>query len=187
MGFPEGFLWGGATAANQCEGAYNEGGRGLANVDVCPHGEDRFPVCLGHKKMLRPDSEHYYPAMEAIDMYHHYKEDIAMFGEMGFKTYRLSIAWTRIFPNGDEAEPNEEGLQSTMNNKIFIGNQVPVDIDDFIRKMRALKEVIDDEDIGVIIRRLYDLVPTFQHKDLRLDESTANNAAKEPPAQEAAC
>src|SRR5699024_4112714 len=111
MGFPEGLLWGGATAANQCEGAYNEGGRGLANVDVCPHGEDRFPVCLGHKKMLRPDSEHYYPAMEAIDMYHHYKEDIAMFGEMGFKTYRLSIAWTRIFPNGDEAEPNEEGLQ----------------------------------------------------------------------------
>ena len=111
MSFPKGFLWGGATAANQCEGAYNEGGRGLANVDVCPHGQDRFPVCLGKKKMLRPDAEHYYPAMEAIDMYHRYKEDIAMFGEMGFKTYRLSIAWSRIFPRGDEKEPNEEGLK----------------------------------------------------------------------------
>ena len=89
MSFPKGFLWGGATAANQCEGAYNEGGRGLANVDVCPHGKDRFPVCLGKRKMLRPDAEHYYPAMEAIDMYHHWKEDIALFGEMGFKTYRF--------------------------------------------------------------------------------------------------
>ena len=111
MSFPENFLWGGATAANQCEGAYNEGGRGLANVDVCPAGKDRFPVCLGKLKMLEPDNEHYYPAMEAIDMYHHFREDIAMFGEMGFKTYRMSIAWTRIFPNGDEEEPNEEGLR----------------------------------------------------------------------------
>jgi len=111
MSFPENFLWGGATAANQCEGAYREGGRGLANVDVCPAGKDRFPVCLGKLKMLEPDSEHYYPAMESIDMYHHFREDIAMFGEMGFKTYRLSIAWTRIFPNGDEEEPNEEGLK----------------------------------------------------------------------------
>ena len=68
MSFPENFLWGGATAANQCEGAYREGGRGLANVDVCPAGKDRFPVCLGKLKMLEPDSEHYYPAMESIDM-----------------------------------------------------------------------------------------------------------------------
>ena len=111
MSFPENFLWGGATAANQCEGAYQEGGRGLANVDVCPQGKDRFPVAAGRMKMLRPDDGHYYPAMEAIDMYHHYKEDIAMFGEMGFKTYRLSIAWSRIFPKGDETEPNEEGLR----------------------------------------------------------------------------
>jgi 6-phospho-beta-glucosidase len=111
MSFPKNFLWGGATAANQCEGAYNVDGRGLANVDVIPHGKDRFPVCLGKLKMLEPDANHYYPAMEAIDMYHHYKEDIEMFAEMGFKTYRLSIAWTRIFPNGDETEPNEAGLQ----------------------------------------------------------------------------
>lgn len=111
MGFPVGFLWGGATAANQCEGAYNEDGRGLANVDICPKGKDRFPVCRGKYKMFEPDDAHYYPGMDSIDMYHRYKEDIALFGEMGFKTYRLSIAWSRIFPKGDESEPNEAGLQ----------------------------------------------------------------------------
>ncbi|MGL5435041.1 MAG: 6-phospho-beta-glucosidase [Lachnospiraceae bacterium] len=111
MGFCENFLWGGATAANQCEGGYNEGGRGLANVDVVPHGKDRFPVMAGKMKMFDFDEEHYYPAQKAIDMFHHYKEDIRMFGEMGFKTYRLSISWSRIFPKGDEQEPNEEGLK----------------------------------------------------------------------------
>lgn len=108
--FPEGFLWGGATAANQCEGAYNEGGRGLANVDVVPIGKDRFPIIAGQMKSFDFDNEHFYPAKGAIDMYHTYREDIALFAEMGFKTYRLSIAWTRIFPKGDELEPNEEGL-----------------------------------------------------------------------------
>ena len=108
---PEGFLWGGATAANQCEGAYLEGGRGLANVDVVPIGADRFPVALGKMKMTECDDVHYYPSHEAIDMYHHYKEDIKLFAEMGFKCYRLSIAWSRIFPNGDDKEPNEEGLK----------------------------------------------------------------------------
>ena len=111
MPFRKDFLWGGATAANQCEGAYQEGGRGLANVDVVPHGKDRFPVSMGKLKMTELDNEHYYPALEAIDFYHHYKEDIALFGEMGFKTYRMSVAWSRIFPNGDEEEPNEEGLK----------------------------------------------------------------------------
>ncbi|NTW91171.1 MAG: 6-phospho-beta-glucosidase, partial [Erysipelotrichaceae bacterium] len=105
------FLWGGATAANQCEGGYNEGGRGLANVDVTPHGKDRYPVLAGKMKMLELDNEHYYPALKSIDMFHHFREDIKLFGEMGFKTYRLSIGWTRIFPNGDELEPNEEGLK----------------------------------------------------------------------------
>lgn len=111
MGFPKNFLWGGATAANQCEGGYNLGGRGLANVDVIPTGPDRLAVIRGEKKMFDFDDEHFYPAKNAIDMYHHFKEDIALFGEMGFKTYRMSIAWTRIFPNGDEKEPNEEGLK----------------------------------------------------------------------------
>lgn len=111
MGFRKDFLWGGATAANQCEGGFDEGGRGLANVDVVPVGEDRFPVISGKMKMFTFDEKHFYPAKESIDMYHRYREDIALFGEMGFKTYRLSIAWSRIFPKGDEQEPNEEGLR----------------------------------------------------------------------------
>jgi 6-phospho-beta-glucosidase len=105
MAFPEGFLWGGAMAANQCEG-----GRGLANVDVCPAGPDRKTVITGQMRMLGFDDKHYYPAREGIDFYYHYKEGITLLGEMGFKCFRMSIAWSRIFPNGDEAEPNEAGL-----------------------------------------------------------------------------
>ncbi|MDO4814609.1 MAG: 6-phospho-beta-glucosidase [Gemella sp.] len=109
--FPDNFLWGGATAANQCEGAYNVDGRGLANVDVVPIGKDRFPIITGKKKMFNFEEGYFYPAKDGIDFYHNYKEDIALFAEMGFKTFRLSIAWTRIFPKGDELEPNEAGLQ----------------------------------------------------------------------------
>lgn len=111
MGFSKDFLWGGASAANQCEGGIEEGGRGLANVDVCPAGEDRSAVITGHKKMLRMDGYHKYPAAEAVDFYHRFREDIRLFGEMGFKVYRMSIAWTRIFPNGDEETPREEGIR----------------------------------------------------------------------------
>ena len=108
--FPDGFLWGGATAANQCEGAWNVDGKGLSTVDVVPFGKDRMPVSRGQMIMLECDDEHQYPAHEAIDMYHHYKEDIALFGEMGFKCYRLSVSWTRILPNGDDDVPNEKGI-----------------------------------------------------------------------------
>lgn len=111
MKMPDNFLWGGATAANQCEGAYREGGRGLSSVDVIPFGPDRMPVARGQMKMLACDSEHSYPAHEAIDMYHHFKEDIALFAQMGFKCYRLSVSWTRIFPNGDDETPNEAGIR----------------------------------------------------------------------------
>lgn len=111
MGFPENFLWGGATAANQCEGGFDQGGRGLANVDVIPTGKERRAVITGKREMLAFEEGYFYPAKEAIDMYHHFKEDIALFAEMGFKTYRLSIAWSRIFPKGDEETPNEEGLR----------------------------------------------------------------------------
>lgn len=111
MKMKEGFLWGGATAANQCEGAYLEGGKALSTVDVIPTGKDRFPVALGKMKMLECDNEHYYPSHEAIDFYNNYKEDIALFAEMGFKCFRLSLSWTRIFPNGDDANPNEDGLK----------------------------------------------------------------------------
>ena len=110
MKMPEGFLWGGATAANQCEGAYNEDGRGLSSVDVVPFGPDRGPVARGELKMLACDNRHVYPSHRAIDLYHHYKEDIALFAEMGFKCYRMSVAWTRIFPHGDDAEPNAAGI-----------------------------------------------------------------------------
>ncbi|MGL6107840.1 6-phospho-beta-glucosidase [Romboutsia sp.] len=111
MAFNKDFLWGGATAANQCEGGYNQDGRGLANVDVCPTGKDRSAVITGKLKMFDFDEEHYYPAQTGIDMYHNFKEDIKLFAEMGFKVYRMSIAWSRIFPKGDEETPNEKGLQ----------------------------------------------------------------------------
>ena len=110
MGLSERFLWGGATAANQCEGGYREGGRGIANIDLLPAGRDRFAVASGRLKKLEPDDSGFYPAHQAIDFYHHYKEDIALFAEMGFRVFRMSVSWTRIFPNGDEEQPNEEGL-----------------------------------------------------------------------------
>ena len=111
MPFREDFLWGGATAANQCEGGFDKGGRGLANVDVAPHGKDRLAVITGKMKMFDFDKEHFYPSKDAIEMYSYYKEDIKLFAEMGFKVYRMSIAWSRIFPKGDEDKPNEEGLK----------------------------------------------------------------------------
>ena len=109
--FPPGFLWGGATAANQCEGAYDSDGRGLSNVDTIPSGPDRMKVARGELKMLDCQPGYQYPAHEAIDFYHRYKEDIALFAEMGFKCFRLSISWTRILPNGDDDIPNEAGLK----------------------------------------------------------------------------
>lgn len=109
--FPEGFLWGGATAANQLEGGFGEGNKGLNIADVLPGGKERLKVLSepGFDWEIDKD-KYYYPNHLGIDFYHRYKEDIALFAEMGFKTYRLSIAWSRIFPNGDELEPNEEGL-----------------------------------------------------------------------------
>lgn len=101
MGFPEGFLWGGATAANQIEGAYAEDGKGLSVQDVLPGGVVKPPSAGPTPDNLK---------LEAIDFYHRYQEDIALFAEMGFKVFRLSIAWSRIFPRGDEAEPNAAGL-----------------------------------------------------------------------------
>ena len=76
MPFPKGFLWGGATAANQCEGGYDEGGRGLANVDVIPHGPERNDVSRSLRRMLDFEPGYYYPAQPGIDYYHHYHFDI---------------------------------------------------------------------------------------------------------------
>lgn len=109
--FPKGFLWGGAIAANQAEGAYLEDGKGLTIVDLLPTGEKRWDVMTGHIDSFVPSADEYYPSHESIDFYHRYKEDIALFAEMGFKALRLSISWARIFPNGDDESPNEAGLQ----------------------------------------------------------------------------
>lgn len=100
--FPENFLWGGATAANQFEGAYNIDGKGLSIQDVFPKGI---------KGGITPEPTEDNMKLIGIDFYNRYKEDIALFAEMGFKVFRLSIAWSRIFPNGDDAEPNEKGLE----------------------------------------------------------------------------
>ena len=110
-GFSESFLWGGAIAANQAEGAYLEDGKGLTSVDLLPTGEKRFSIMTGNLSSFKPIEGEYYPSHEAIDFYHNYKEDIALFAEMGFKTLRVSISWARIFPNGDDTEANEAGLQ----------------------------------------------------------------------------
>ncbi len=106
MGFPKGFLWGGAVAANQCEGAYLEDGKGLSVPDMLLGGDVNTPRTF----LPVTDPNAFYPSHEAIDFYHHYKEDIALFAEMGWNVFRLSINWARIFPNGDEEEPNEAGL-----------------------------------------------------------------------------
>lgn len=107
MAFPENFLWGGATAANQIEGAYLEDGKGLSTADVVTAGSRTVP----REVTYHIQEGKYYPSHEAIDFYHHYVEDIALFAEMGFKCFRLSINWARIFPRGDEETPNEAGLQ----------------------------------------------------------------------------
>ena len=101
MGFPDGFLWGGALAANQCEGAFDEDGKGLSQQDVMPQGV-RGPVTDG------PTSDNL--KLIGTDFYHRYREDIKLMAEMGFKVFRFSIAWSRIFPHGTEIEPNEAGL-----------------------------------------------------------------------------
>ncbi|WP_086350664.1 glycoside hydrolase family 1 protein [Candidatus Enterococcus clewellii] len=100
--FPKNFLWGGATAANQCEGAYIEDGKGLTVQDVTRKGWREAPSEEPKEDNLK---------LVGIDFYHRYKEDIRLFAEMGFKVFRLSIAWARIFPKGDEQEPNEAGLK----------------------------------------------------------------------------
>lgn len=130
MGFPEGFLWGGATAANQFEGGFDADGKGISSADVCTRGSRQMPRKVTYMTpegkvedqfMFNLDApagskvgcfEGYdYPSHEGIDFYHHYKEDIALFAEMGFKTFRMSINWTRLYPTGLELEPNPAGVK----------------------------------------------------------------------------
>ncbi len=127
--FPKDFLWGGAIAANQAEGGWDQGGKGMTESDVTTGGSLEEPRYITY---ILPDGTEgkmskfggklpegakravldnvYYPSHEAIDFYGRYKEDIALFAEMGFQQFRMSIAWSRIFPTGLEEEPNQEGL-----------------------------------------------------------------------------
>lgn len=107
---PNGFLWGGAISANQAEGAYQEDGRGISNIDLIPHGSHRMNVKLGNVPRPVIDDTSYYPSHEAIDFYHHYKEDLALMGELGLKVFRTSISWSRLYPQGDEELPNPDGI-----------------------------------------------------------------------------
>lgn len=104
--FPEGFLWGGATAANQYEGGWKEGGKGESVPDHITGGSRIKPRRFTFE--IEPDT--WYPSHEATDFYHHYKEDIALMGEMGFKVFRMSINWSRIYPHGYDEAPNQEGI-----------------------------------------------------------------------------
>lgn len=130
MKFPENFFWGGATSAIQIEGAYLEDGKGLTTEDCKTAGsfskrreytyldKDKKPGSqpssmgkgLPEGATLAVLEHHFYPSHDAIDFYHHYKEDIASFAEMGFKMFRMSISWARIYPTGLEETPNQKGI-----------------------------------------------------------------------------
>ncbi|MBU5361035.1 6-phospho-beta-glucosidase [Enterococcus raffinosus] len=105
--FKENFLWGGAVAAHQLEGGWQSGGKGVSVADVMTVGAHGVPRRITDGVLVGEN----YPNHEAIDFYGRYKEDVKLFAELGLKCFRTSIAWTRIFPNGDELEPNEAGLQ----------------------------------------------------------------------------
>ena len=129
MRLPKNFYWGGATAANQCEGAWNVDGRGPALTDVTTGGTATSPRYItyvdanGKPGKIRsgeklPEGCHYavledqlYPNHDGIDFYHHYKEDIKLFAEMGFTMFRMSISWSRLYPTGTETEPNRAGIE----------------------------------------------------------------------------
>lgn len=115
MAFRKDFLWGGACAANQFEGAWNVDGKGISVPDLCTNGTKRNPKCITTE--IRENR--FYPSHEAIDFYHHYKEDIALFAEMGFRVFRTSINWTRIYPTGMEKSRTKRGLSSM---KMFLKN-----------------------------------------------------------------
>lgn len=118
---PADFLWGGAICANQAEGAYNEGNRGMAIPDVDWHDPhlkrdgkrdaDSEMSSAELARLLNITDDHQFPKRKGIEFYHHYKEDLALMKELGLKCFRTSISWSRIFPKGDELEPNEEGLK----------------------------------------------------------------------------
>lgn len=108
--FPNDFLWGGAVAANQCEGAYLTDGKGKSLVDILPTADFGRWDALMNPKTAEQKTYDYYPSHESIDFYHNFESDLELMAEMGFKTFRTSISWPRIFPNGDDEKPNKAGL-----------------------------------------------------------------------------
>ena len=149
------FLWGGAAAANQYEGGYLEGGRGLSINDV------EMGACHGKAREIH-ECIHpgvYYPSHRATDFYHHYKEDIALMAEMGFRVFRMSIAWSRIYPNGDDAEPNEAGLafyDSVFDELLKYGIEPMVTLHHFELPLQLVKKYG-----GWRSRKLIDLAVTY--------------------------
>ena len=123
MGFDKNFLWGGAIACSQADGGFREGNKGITTQDLrylnpawnheqveekhhgSPFSREEFEQALKDMDVI------YYPNRRGIDFYHRYKEDIALFAEMGMKIFRTSICWARIFPNGDDETPNQEGVK----------------------------------------------------------------------------
>lgn len=132
MKTPKEFLWGGATADFQFDGGCREGGRGLSTHDFETDGSVEHPRCITYRmpdgsiglarsSFFNPeslpdgaepclDAQYYYPSHKAVDHYHHWKEDLRLLSEMGCNVYRFSICWSRIFPTGEETEPNQAGL-----------------------------------------------------------------------------
>lgn len=108
---PESFMWGAAMAANQCEGAYLEDGKGLSVVDLLPDAAHGRWDMLYHPEKYLKEKLAFYPSHEAIDFYHRYEEDLKLLAGMGIRAFRTSISWPRIFPKGDDREPNEKGLE----------------------------------------------------------------------------
>ena len=115
-GFEKNFLWGGAVAANQCEGAWDEDGKGMILAELDHNDTNKnhgisIPIRdLNYLKKFKNDKETYFPKRNGINFYHTYKEDLSLLKEAGLKCFRTSIDWARIFPNGDDMEPNEKGI-----------------------------------------------------------------------------
>ena len=107
---PKEFMWGAAMAANQCEGAYLEDGKGLSVVDILPDAEHGRWDMLYHPEKYLGRKLDFYPSHEAIDFYHRFREDLELLAGMGIRAFRTSISWPRIFPNGDDRKPNEKGM-----------------------------------------------------------------------------
>ena len=111
MKLKDDFLWGGSIAAHQVEGAWDEDGKGLAIMDLVTEGSYGQPRQI--QATFQDDSR--YPSHRGIDFYHRYQEDIALFAEMGFKALRISVDWSRIYPNGDDEKPNLAGIEFYQN------------------------------------------------------------------------